>query len=84
MSRTKLNGQQVYLAAKHLVTAVEGTGAQVYRTDRNGSIAVSLDGNTLDVTTQRGGGSRPRSSRPTRPTASASSIGQLDLFEGRS
>jgi competence protein ComEC len=39
--------------AARTVQTVAATGAQVYRTDLNGSIAVALAGNQLQVTTQR-------------------------------
>ncbi|HSK33093.1 MAG TPA: ComEC/Rec2 family competence protein [Propionicimonas sp.] len=41
--------------AARTVATVAGTGAQVYRTDRNGSIAVARMGDRLHVTTERGG-----------------------------
>lgn len=41
--------------AARTIATVAGTGAQVYRTDLNGSIAVARVGDRLDVTTQRAG-----------------------------
>lgn len=41
--------------AARTITTVEGTGARVYRTDRNGSIAVVRQDGQLVVTTERGG-----------------------------
>ncbi len=41
--------------AARTIATVAGTGAQVYRTDLSGSIAVARIGETLRVTTQRGG-----------------------------
>jgi competence protein ComEC len=41
--------------AARTIATVAGTGAQVYRTDVNGSIAVARAGDTLTVTTQRNG-----------------------------
>jgi competence protein ComEC len=41
--------------AARTITAVAGTGAQVFRTDQKGSIAVGRDGDQLRVTTQRSG-----------------------------
>jgi competence protein ComEC len=41
--------------AARTIATVAGTGAQVYRTDLNGSIAVARVGDRLDVTTQRTG-----------------------------
>jgi competence protein ComEC len=41
--------------AARTIATVAGTGAQVYRTDLNGSIAVARIGDTLQVTTQRTG-----------------------------
>ena len=39
--------------AARTITAVVGAGAQVYRTDQNGAIAVAGEGDHLVVTTQR-------------------------------
>ncbi len=41
--------------AARTIATVAGTGAQVYRTDLNGSIAVARIGDRLEVTTQRTG-----------------------------
>lgn len=41
--------------AARTIATVAGTGAQIYRTDRHGSIAVARDGEELTVTTQRSG-----------------------------
>ena len=62
-------------------------GAVVYRVDR-AAVGLTVTG-SMPTPSAVPSGSRPpaptsRSRRPTRPTASASSIGQLDLFDGRS
>ena len=41
--------------AARTIAAVAGGGAQIYRTDQNGSVAVSREGDTLQVTTSRSG-----------------------------
>ncbi|MGV8910018.1 MAG: ComEC/Rec2 family competence protein [Propionicimonas sp.] len=48
------NNDYGHPAARTIATVV-GTGAQVYRTDQHGSIAVLRDGDRLTVTTQRNG-----------------------------
>lgn len=62
-------------------------GAVVYRVDRAAAGLEVTDAQPTP-TAVPSGSRRPatssRSRRPTRPTASASSIGQLDLFDGRS
>ena len=62
-------------------------GAVVYRVDRAAAGLRVTEPRPTPIAVlneSRPPATRPRSSRPTRPTASASSIGQLDLFEGRS
>jgi len=62
-------------------------GAVVYRVDRAAAGLTVTEPQPTSIAAlsrSRGQATPPRSPRQTRPAASASSIGQLDLFEGRS